>query len=544
MSVQNVSWWRGGVIYQIYPRSFKDTNGDGIGDLNGITEKLPYIASLGVDAIWISPFMTSPMKDFGYDVSDYCSVDPMFGTMDDFKAMLKAAHDLNLKIIIDLIYSHTSDQHPWFQESRKSRNNPKSDWYVWADPKPDGTPPTNWLSVFGGSSWQYDSWRGQYYLHNFLREQPDLNFHNPDVQEAMLDMTRFWLELGVDGLRLDAINFAVHDKQLRDNPARGMGEQGKATQLDFLDPYSMQWHKYDKSQPEMLDFLEKVRSLLNEFPGTMALGEVGDDDEISRAIEYSSGDNRLHTCYNFSLCGAKPDNVQAIRAAVEVFHKRADGSAWPAWAFSNHDLIRAVSRWSGAHATSPVIAKTLIALITSLRGTPFLYQGEELGLPDTKVAFEDIQDPWGKYLYPKWQGRDGCRTPMPWGGNTLNLGFTEDGVKPWLPMNPDFSTLTSERQRNDPHSTLAFTRSFLKWRKKNSVLIEGDIQFFESNLEGCLCFARHAAGSDRTFYFNLSPDTCDFEYAGTATSAFEWPDVTGVHNEGGFLIPAFGFVII
>ncbi len=544
MPVEKNAWWRGGVIYQIYPRSFKDTNGDGVGDINGITEKLPYIASLGVDAIWISPFMKSPMKDFGYDVSDYCSIDPMFGTMDDFKAMLKAAHALKLKIIIDLIYSHTSDQHPWFQESRKSRNNAKSDWYVWADPKPDGSPPNNWLSVFGGSSWQYDSWRGQYYLHNFLREQPDLNFHNPKVQKAMLDITKFWLGLGVDGLRLDAINFAVHDKQLRDNPPRLMKDQGKATQLDFLDPYSMQWHKFDKSRPEMLGFLKKLRALLNKFPGTMALGEVGDDDEIGRAIEYSSGKDKLHTCYNFSLCGARPTNVRGIRDAVEVFHSRAGNTAWPAWAFSNHDLVRAVSRWSGPYKTNPVMAKTLIALITTLRGTPFLFQGEELGLPETKVAFDDIQDPWGKYLYPKWQGRDGCRTPMPWGGNGKSFGFTEDGIAPWLPLNPDFASLTPERQAYDPNSTLRFTQEFLKWRKKNSVFIEGDIEFFESGFSKVLCFVRRTKNEERTLYFNLGAQSRRIKSPKRSGPVFEWPDVTGERAGDALVIPAYGFAII
>ena len=537
-------WWRGGVIYQIYPRSFKDTNGDGIGDIKGITEKLPYVASLGVDAIWISPFMASPQKDFGYDVSDYCAVDPMFGTMDDFKVMLKTAHDLNIKIIIDLIYSHTSDQHPWFQESRKTRDNPKADWYVWADPKPDGTPPTNWLSVFGGSSWQYDSWRGQYYLHNFLREQPDLNFHNPDVQQALLDATKFWLDLGVDGLRLDAINFAVHDKQLRDNPPRLMSEQGKATQLDFLDPYSMQWHKFDKSQPEMLEFLKKVRALLNQYPNTMALGEVGDDDEIGRAIEYSSGGDKLHTCYNFSLCGANPNNVSAIREAVEVFHARAKDSAWPAWAFSNHDLIRAVSRWSGGKfQTDPKIAKLLIALITSFRGSPFIYQGEELGLPDTQVAFDDIQDPWGKYLYPKWQGRDGCRTPMPWGGNNPMMGFSEEGSKPWLPVNPNYNDLTPEKQERDPYSTLSFTRAFLKWRKENPVMIEGDISFFETNISGVIGFIRGSDGAQkRTCMFNMTDRPQELKISGELV--FEWKDVTGTIENGIAKFPSFSFVII
>ena len=268
-------WWKGCVIYQVYPRSYQDSNGDGIGDLAGIIKRLPHIASLGVDAVWISPFNTSPMKDYGYDVSNYCDIDPLFGTLADFDRLVACCHKLNLKIMMDLVISHSSDQHPWFIESRKNNSNPKSDWYVWANPKPDGTPPNNWLSVFGGSAWQWDSRREQYYLHNFLSSQPDLNFHNPDVQDALLDVARFWLDRGVDGFRLDTINFYVHDKHLRDNPPL-TPEKRNASIAPSVNPYNHQEHLYSKNRPENLIFLRRLRALLDEYPGCTALGEVGD----------------------------------------------------------------------------------------------------------------------------------------------------------------------------------------------------------------------------------------------------------------------------
>ncbi len=296
---ENSEWWRGGVMYQVYPRSYKDSGSKGTGDLKGITEKLDYIASLGVKGIWLSPFFKSPMKDYGYDISDYCDVDPLFGTLDDFKALLKKAHSLGLKIIVDIVMNHTSEEHPWIKESSQSTDNPKSDWYVWADPKPDGTPPNNWLSIFGGSAWQFNVFRGQYYLHNFLKEQPDLNYHNPDVVEEMLRQCRFWLDLGVDGFRLDVINFCFYDKQLRDNPPRDDG--GLASQLEFKDAYAMQWHKFDKTQPENMDLIRKIRALLDEYPDKMSLAEIGDDDSVRVAAEYSATPDVLHTAYSFAL---------------------------------------------------------------------------------------------------------------------------------------------------------------------------------------------------------------------------------------------------
>ena len=543
MAVSN-DWWRGATIYQIYPRSYRDSNSDGVGDLPGITEKLSYIASLGVDAIWISPFMKSPMKDFGYDVSDYCDVDPLFGTLDDFKIMLDKAHGLNLKIIVDMIFSHTSDQHAWFQESRKSRDNAKSEWYVWADPREDGSPPNNWVSVFGGSSWQYDSWRGQYYMHNFLKEQPDLNYLNPEVQDAMLGVMKFWLDLGVDGFRLDAINYCFHDRQLRNNPPRPVVAGAHATQLDFVDPYSMQWHQFDKSQPEMLDYLRRIRTLLDQYPGTMALGEIGDDDEVGRAIEYSGDGDKLHTCYNFTMINTPARSARAFRTSIEAFESKSN-EAWPSWAFSNHDVVRAVSRWAGKFSTDPVIAKMLVAVLTSLRGTAFLYQGEELGLPDTIVAYNDIQDPWGKYLYPKWQGRDGCRTPMAWDASQPHLGFSDGDLKPWLPINESYAPITVASQETDSNSTLNFTRAFLAWRKTAGAMVTGEISFFDIGLENVLGFTRMSGDVTHHCLFNftgeelrvLNPARCETQ------PVFEWPGQTGACVDGHIVLPPFGFFI-
>ncbi|MCB1328106.1 MAG: alpha-glucosidase, partial [Maritimibacter sp.] len=337
-------WWRGAVIYQIYPRSYQDSNGDGIGDLLGIVRRLPYIASLGVDAIWISPFFTSPMKDFGYDVSDYCDVDPMFGSLSDFETLVETAHGFGVKVMIDLVLSHTSDQHPWFAESRASKDNPKSNWYVWADAKPDGTPPNNWLSIFGGSGWQWDSRRMQYYQHNFLREQPDLNFHEPEVQDALLDVARFWLNRGVDGFRLDTINFYVCDKELRDNPALP-AEQRNATIAPSVNPYNWQDHLYDKNRPENLDFLRKLRAVMNPFDAA-AVGEVGDAQRGLEIVgEYTAGDDLMQMCYAFEfLSGARP-TAERVAEVLTAFEEAApDG--WATWAFSNHDVARHASRWN------------------------------------------------------------------------------------------------------------------------------------------------------------------------------------------------------
>lgn len=501
-------WWRGAVIYQIYPRSFQDSNNDGIGDLKGITQKLDHIANLGVDGIWISPFFASPMKDFGYDVSNYRDVDPLFGTLADFDALLNKARTLKLKVIIDLVLSHTSDQHPWFSDPAKK------DWYVWADAKIDNTgnrqPPNNWVSVFGGSAWEWSDAYNQYYLHNFLKEQPDLNFYNEDVQLEVFDICRFWLDRGVDGFRLDVVNFYFHDPLLRDNPSRETG-QHFATQLEADVPYSRQHHIYDKSRPENIDFIRKFRALLDEYPDKMGVGEIGDDDPTACAIAYTRGEKLLHTSYNTSLMSGtyKPLTPNIIRNAIEDFENQAKSDieldtspAWPSWAFSNHDVVRAASRWYAPYDHAPAFSKMLIALLGCLRGTLFLYQGEELGLPEAQIPFESLQDPWAKETYPVWQGRDGCRTPLPWTDEKPFAGFSSH--KPWLPLPETHYPLNVQQQNEDKNSVLHFTQHFLNWRKTNQNLVKGEIEFVVAEDCNLLHFIRHNNKNKTNCIFNIS----------------------------------------
>jgi alpha-glucosidase len=490
-------WWRGATIYQIYPRSFLDTTGDGIGDLPGIIERLDYVASLGVDAVWISPFYKSPMADFGYDIADYRAVDPMFGTLADFDRLVGRAHALGLKVIIDQVLSHTSDQHAWFEQSRQSRDNAKADWYVWADPRPDGTPPNNWLSIFGGVAWQWEPRRGQYYLHNFLAQQPDLNFHNVEVQRAALDNLRFWLDRGVDGLRLDAINFCFHDAQLRDNPPRAKHER-KARGFNADNPYGHQWHRFNNTQPQMLPFLEKVRALLDEYPDSVALGEISSDDSTATVAEYTQP-GRLHMAYSFELLSHESSPAH-IRATVETLKRRAPES-WPCWTVSNHDVERVVSRW-GWSGFPPHAATQLSCLLASLRGSMCFFQGEELGLCEAEVPFEALRDPYGIAFWPSFKGRDGCRTPMPW-DSSAHAGFSS--AAPWLPVPPQHRALSVAAQERDLSSALHGFRRLLAWRRAHPVLVTGDIEFL-ADTASVLAFRRFDAQSNVLAAFNLSAE--------------------------------------
>jgi alpha-glucosidase len=484
-------WWRGAVIYQIYPRSFSDGNVDGIGDLPGIIARLDHIARLGVDGIWLSPFFPSPMKDFGYDVADYCGVDPLFGTLEDFDDLIARAHGLGLRVIIDQVYSHTSDQHPWFRESRISRDGPKAEWYVWADPKPDGTPPNNWLAVFGGVAWEWEPRRRQYYLHNFLKEQPDLNFHHPDVQDAVLGVAEFWLRRGVDGFRLDVANFFAHDPQLRDNPPYAHPNPVKA--------YWMQRQIYNRTRPETLNFVARLRALLDRYPGTMAVAEIASDDPIGTTLAYIDGPDRYHSAYSFVFL-RQSFSAGFIRRSVEAL-LAGSATAWPSWAFSNHDVPRVVSRWNPG-GDPRAFAKILTAVLTCLRGTAFLYQGEELGLPQAEVPFERLQDPEAKAFWPVYHSRDGARTPMPWVPDSPGAGFS--AAEPWLPVDPRHYPLAVALQEADPTSVLEFTRRFLAWRRQRCALRIGDIMFLDAP-DPVLVFLRRSAAERLICAFNLGP---------------------------------------
>ncbi|PXW98029.1 alpha-glucosidase [Sphaerotilus hippei] len=472
---QTKDWWRGAVIYQIYPRSFMDSNGDGIGDLPGITARLEHVASLGVDAIWISPFFRSPMKDFGYDVSDYRDVDPIFGTLADFDQLLARAHQLGLRILIDQVLSHTSDQHAWFQQSRLSRDNPRSDWYVWADARPDGTPPNNWLSVFGGSAWQWDARRRQYYLHSFLASQPDLNFHCPAVQEALLGEVRFWCEKGVDGFRFDACNHQVHDALLRDNPPVDASD-GPVSTVQADNPYAMQRHLHDKSQPENLLFLERVRAVLDEF-GASSIGEVGDEQAPPLMALYTEAGRRLHMAYSFSLLTRDGSAAHVRREVGTLEREIARTGGWGCWALSNHDVPRIATRWSADGTLDARRSRLLLAMLLGLRGSVCLYQGEELGLPEAQVPYELLQDPYGLAFWPEFKGRDGCRTPMPWQADAAQAGFTTG--RPWLPVSAAHQALAVDLQEADPDSMLQASRALLAWRRSRPELVGGAMQLVD-----------------------------------------------------------------
>jgi alpha-glucosidase len=485
-------WWRGAVIYQIYPRSFFDSNGDGIGDLPGVTAKLDHVARLGVDAIWLCPFFCSPQADFGYDVSDHLAVDPIFGTLADFDALLARAHALGLKVLIDQVWSHTSDRHPWFLESRANRTGPRADWFVWADPRPDGTPPNNWLSVFGGAAWTWEPRRRQYYLHHFLAQQPALNLHNPDVVDAILEGGAFWLRRGVDGFRLDAVDFMLHDRQLRANPPAPARAGDVPVKL-----FGLQKHLHDMMQPETANLLARVRRLLDRFPGRAAMGEISSQDgAFARVRRLTAGERHLHMAYTLRPLRGGFDHASVQALLHEV---AADEEGWPCWSFSNHDVERAASRWhprGRAAGHDPDFARLLMAFQLSLRGSVSVYQGEELGLTEAELPFEALRDPFGIAFFPEFRGRDGSRTPMPWQGAAPHAGFTTG--TPWLPVPGSHLPLAADRS-----TLLDDWRRFLRWRSSCPALRRGRLMPLDlpAPLVG---FVRELDGERILALFNLA----------------------------------------
>jgi alpha-glucosidase len=504
-----IEWWRGAVIYQIYPLSFFDSNGDGIGDLPGIVGKLDYIASLGVDAIWLSPFFTSPMKDFGYDVADYCAVDPTFGTLADFDQLLRRAHDLGLRVLIDQVWCHSSDQHPWFVASRASRVGAEADWYVWADAKPDGTPPNNWLSVFGGSAWSWDARRRQYYLHHFLACQPKLNLRNPAVVDTVLAAGAFWLARGVDGFRLDAVDFLLHDAALRDNPAL------PSPNGPPVKPFGLQHHIHDMLHPDTNELLRRIRHSMDRTPGTVTLGEVSSQPgAFGRLLDYSANGG-LHMGYTLRLL-REPLAADGLRRTLDEI-AAGNPEGWICWSFGNHDAERPVSRWKTADdGDDRDFSRLMMGLLVSLRGSACLYQGEELGLPEAELEFTDLRDPFGIAYHPAFRGRDGSRTPMPWRGGAPHAGFTS-GAAPWLPVPVRHRSLAVDCQEADPESPLNALRRVLRWRKHHPALLAGELASLDlpPPLFG---FERHCADERLMVACNLGPTPAHFALPADVTA--------------------------
>ena len=498
MSKAAADWWKGAVTYQVYPRSFQDSNGDGVGDLPGITARLPYLAGLGVDVVWLSPVFRSPMKDMGYDVSDYVDIDPVFGTLADFDTLITTAHDLGLKVIIDQVISHSSDQHPFFTQSRASRDNPRADWYVWVDPDHDGTPPTNWLSVFGGPGWTWDGRRRQFYMHNFLTSQPDFNYHNPEVQDWALSVLRFWLERGVDGFRFDTVNYYFHDRKLRDNPAdwRDLADPPD-------NPYDMQDHLFDKNRPENLAWLSRIRALLDEY-GAASVGEVGDTHRAIQMMGDYTAPGRLHQCYSFEMFG-RSFTPSYFRDRIEAFFSGAP-QGWPMWAFANHDVPRQVTRWLPYAVDQDSLAKLAGALLLSFEGSICLWEGEELGQTDTELSFEELTDPQGIAFWPAPVGRDNTRTPMVWDASA-NGGFTTG--TPWLPVKAPQLARNVAAQEGAQGSVLESYRAMLAFRRAEAVLRDGKTTFLTAP-DPVLAFLR----GDLLCLFNLGKEAVSLRLDG------------------------------
>lgn len=502
------AWWQDAVIYQLSPWSFQATGDGPGGDLPGVIQRLEYIASLGVDAIWLTPIYPSPMDDLGYDVVELTGVAPEFGTDEDFRRLLGISHRLGLKVILDAVWSHTSSEHPWFKESRQSRDNPRADWYVWADPAPDGGPPNNWRSAFtGDSGWAYCESREQYYFFNFLESQPDLNWHCQAVREAVLKAARYWLDLGIDGLRLDAVNFYAHDPALTDNPPRG--EQDAMPEgIPPDNPMTEQCFINSFCREETLEYLAPLRHLVDQYPDTMLLGEVTlCEDSVKTAADYTHGDDRLHLAYHSALLADRPMTAAFMRRSIERV-TAAFGAGGTCWIVGNHDYGRLRSRWGGDERDYPErFYHMMAAMLLVLPGAFCLWQGDELGLPETRIPNEipadQIRDPFGQVLYPDVTGRDGSRTPMPWSSEAPNAGFLRDSAKPWLPIPERHRRRAVDRQHVDPDSLLNRWRQLLQWRRLQPALTAGDSTLLDAPTH-VLALLRSYQAQRLLCLFNLS----------------------------------------
>ncbi len=458
---KNWLWWKHGVIYQIYPRSFLDTDGNGIGDLPGITEKLDYLSDLGIDGIWLSPINESPMYDFSYDISDYRKIDPIFGSDKDMKTLIREAHRRGIRIIMDLVFNHSSHLHPWFIDSRSSKTNPKRDWYIW-HPGQSGKRPNNWLAAFGGNAWEWDEKTGEFYFHSFLPEQPDLNWRNEELRKAVYNEFKFWLDRGIDGFRLDVVNYYIKDDQFRSNPWY-IGPKPR--------PYDWQRHIYDRDRPEMHPLLREMRQFVDQWDERMLVGEVYTQiGEPELAASYlGTGSEELHTAFDFTLIYKKWD-ARIFNRCIENWYSHVPQGGWPSNVLSNHDQSRTVSRIKSDSVTFKR-ARVAAALLLTLKGTPFVYYGEEIGMKDGRIKKSELMDPVGKRYWPFHPGRDPSRTPMQWSDH-LNAGFTLG--KPWLPVNDDYLQVNVSRQLRDSDSLLNFYRNLISLRKEKRALQMGE----------------------------------------------------------------------
>jgi alpha-glucosidase len=519
-------WWKTGVVYQIYPRSFADSDGDGTGDLRGVISRLDYLndgtlMSLGVDAIWLSPFFHSPGYDFGYDVSDYCAIDPLFGTMADFDELVREAHRRGIRVVLDLVLNHTSYLHSWFVESRSSRENPKRDWYIWQDPGQLGGPPNNWQSMFGGRAWKWDAKSRQYYFHMFLEEQPDLNWRNPETRRAVMDVFRFWLDRGVDGFRLDVVNAYFKDSMLRSNPP-ALGIRG----------YERQRHLYDKDQPELPGAYREIRSILDSFGGRMDVGEMMGG--MTEAVRYGK-DGLLSLAFNFDFTNQRW-NPRGFLKSIEEYERALAGDGWPCYVLSNHDIARHASRYGGRRAEAR--AKVAAAMLLTLRGTPFLYNGEEIGMRNGPIRRSELRDPVGVKYWPLPVGRDGCRTPIPWNASP-GAGFTTG--TPWLPINPDYREVNVASQLEDPDSVLSFYRKMIWLRKKTPALQIGDFRAAGKRSSRAMAYLRETKTQTVLVALNFFESACDLAFR-EPLPVGSWRLLLSTHSPDGAQSPANGSV--
>jgi alpha-glucosidase len=484
-------WWKGAVIYQIYPRSFQDSNGDGIGDLRGIINRLDYLEWLGVDALWLSPIFKSPMKDFGYDISDYLDIDPMFGTLDDFKELLQKSHERGMKVIVDQVYNHTSDKHEWFLESEKSRDNPKSDWYIWVDGEKDKLP-NNWYAYFGGPAWEWNETRQQYYLHLFVKEQPDLNWRNPEVVKAVMDSIKFWLDMGVDGFRFDVVNMYYKDERLRDDPK----VEGRNSPIDYHNYYRV----FDNDRPETLLAVEKINDLVSQYNDRVTIGEVGSPMGTPAYFQYSMP-GRLNMAFNFEFKEITDYSAKPYRDKIMETEKLFQSVAWPSYVLGNHDSSRFPTKFKNKKNKDKMV-QVLATMLLTLRGTPFVYYGEELGMEDVEVPFEKMVDPEGINFWPKAKGRDPERTPMQW-DDGYNASFSES--EPWLPLSKKYKENNVKNQQNNPDSMLNYYKQVIQLRKNSNAIKFGALELVDIH-ENILSYRRKYENEEILIILNFSEE--------------------------------------